>query len=58
MVCLMLVISHRASSGHILEALHIDPASGVSPENDKSTKVSKPAVRYCAWTDIHDSREF
>jgi hypothetical protein len=54
----MLVISHRASSGHILEALHIDPASGVSPENDKSTKVSKPAVRYCAWTDIHDSREF
>ncbi|KAJ6916276.1 hypothetical protein NC652_018848 [Populus alba x Populus x berolinensis] len=34
----------RPSSGHILEALHIDPASGVSPDNDKSTKVSKPAV--------------
>ncbi|KAJ6907527.1 hypothetical protein NC651_018059 [Populus alba x Populus x berolinensis] len=44
MVCLMLVISRRPSSGHILEALHIDPASGVSPDNDKSTKVSKPAV--------------
>lgn len=40
----MLVISRRPSSGHILEALHIDPASGVSPDNDKSTKVSKPAV--------------
>ncbi|KAL9378339.1 hypothetical protein Peur_029674 [Populus x canadensis] len=37
-------VLNRASSGHILEALHIDPASGVSPENEKSTKVSKPAV--------------
>ncbi|KAG6766978.1 hypothetical protein POTOM_028157 [Populus tomentosa] len=37
-------VLNRPSSGHILEALHIDPASGVSPDNDKSTKVSKPAV--------------
>ncbi|KAF9682394.1 hypothetical protein SADUNF_Sadunf05G0104500 [Salix dunnii] len=32
------------SSGRILEALHIDPASGVSLDNDKSTKASKSAV--------------
>uniref|UniRef100_A0A6N2MK84 Uncharacterized protein n=1 Tax=Salix viminalis TaxID=40686 RepID=A0A6N2MK84_SALVM len=44
MLCLMLVISCRPSSGHILEALHIDPASGVSLDNDKSTNVSKPAI--------------
>uniref|UniRef100_A0A6N2M3H1 Suppressor of white apricot N-terminal domain-containing protein n=1 Tax=Salix viminalis TaxID=40686 RepID=A0A6N2M3H1_SALVM len=35
---------NRPSSGHILEALHIDPASGVSLDNDKSTNVSKPAI--------------
>ncbi|KAJ6681960.1 CLK4-ASSOCIATING SERINE/ARGININE RICH PROTEIN [Salix koriyanagi] len=35
---------NRPSSGHILEALHIDPASGVSLDNDKSTKASKSAV--------------
>ena len=58
MVCLMLVIYCRPTSGHILEALHIDPASGVSLDNDKSTNVSKPAIRYCAWTDILDACEF
>jgi arginine/serine-rich splicing factor 16 len=41
----MLVIFCRPSSFHILEALHIDPASGVSLDNDKSTKASKSAVR-------------
>ncbi|KAI9394754.1 hypothetical protein POPTR_005G138200v4 [Populus trichocarpa] len=35
---------NRPSSCHILEALHIDPASGVSLDSDKSTKVSKSAV--------------
>ncbi|XP_038722931.1 CLK4-associating serine/arginine rich protein [Tripterygium wilfordii] len=35
---------NRPSSGHILEALHIDPASGVSLDKEKSTKVSKPAM--------------
>ncbi|KAJ6419884.1 hypothetical protein OIU84_029913 [Salix udensis] len=37
-------VLNRPSSGHILEALHIDPASGVSLDNDKSTNVSKPAI--------------
>ncbi|KAK6258518.1 hypothetical protein SCA6_012992 [Theobroma cacao] len=35
---------NRPSSGHILEALHVDPASGVSLDKEKSSKVSKPAV--------------
>lgn len=34
----------RPSSGHILEALHVDPASGVSFDKEKNTKVLKPAV--------------
>ncbi|ESQ53379.1 hypothetical protein EUTSA_v10025018mg [Eutrema salsugineum] len=34
----------RPSSGHILEALHVDPASGVSLEKDKIVKPAKPAV--------------
>ncbi|POO02804.1 Suppressor of white apricot N-terminal domain containing protein [Trema orientale] len=33
-----------SSSGHILEALHVDPASGVSVNKDKGTKVPKPSV--------------
>ncbi|XP_075501354.1 uncharacterized protein LOC142539643 isoform X2 [Primulina tabacum] len=33
--------SNRQSSGRILEALHIDPASGVSLEKDKSTVLLK-----------------
>ncbi|XP_073065253.1 uncharacterized protein [Primulina eburnea] len=33
--------SNRPSSGRILEALHIDPASGVSLEKDKSTLLLK-----------------
>ncbi|WRX10897.1 hypothetical protein QQP08_003384 [Theobroma cacao] len=40
----MLLLSCRPSSGHILEALHVDPASGVSLDKEKSSKVSKPAV--------------
>lgn len=36
----------RPSSGHILEALHVDPASGVSLEKDKIVKLPKPSVRY------------
>ena len=35
---------NRSSSGFILEALHVDPASGVSIEKDKGAKVSKPSV--------------
>ncbi|XP_025013922.1 CLK4-associating serine/arginine rich protein isoform X3 [Ricinus communis] len=34
----------RPYSGRILEALHVDPASGVTLDKDKSTKVVKPAV--------------
>ncbi|KAA3474207.1 CLK4-associating serine/arginine rich [Gossypium australe] len=36
--------AHMLSSGPILEALHVDPASGVSLDKEKSSKVSKPAV--------------
>ncbi|KAE8695095.1 Suppressor of white apricot, putative isoform 2 [Hibiscus syriacus] len=32
------------SSGQILEALHVDPASGVSLDKEKSSEVSKPTV--------------
>ncbi|KAL2348396.1 hypothetical protein Fmac_002396 [Flemingia macrophylla] len=35
---------NRPSSGCILEALHVDPASGVSVDKDKSAKVLKPSV--------------
>ncbi|XVE82797.1 hypothetical protein DITRI_Ditri16bG0034500 [Diplodiscus trichospermus] len=35
---------NRPSSGYILEALHVDPASGVSLDKEKSSKVLKPAV--------------
>ncbi|KAK4262294.1 hypothetical protein QN277_027874 [Acacia crassicarpa] len=35
---------NRPSSGRILEALHVDPASGVSIDKDMGTKVSKPSV--------------
>ncbi|XVF15554.1 hypothetical protein REPUB_Repub09cG0164200 [Reevesia pubescens] len=35
---------NRQSSGHILEALYIDPASGASLDKEKSGKMSKPAV--------------
>ncbi|XP_061341084.1 uncharacterized protein LOC133287464 isoform X2 [Gastrolobium bilobum] len=35
---------NRPSSGCILEALHVDPASGVSIDKDKGTKVMKPSV--------------
>ncbi|KAJ8764331.1 hypothetical protein K2173_006071 [Erythroxylum novogranatense] len=38
------VMSNRPSSGHILEALHVDPASGVTLDKEKSSKVLKPAV--------------
>ncbi|KAI4314965.1 hypothetical protein L6164_027820 [Bauhinia variegata] len=34
----------RPPSGRILEALRVDPASGVSIDKDKSTKVVKPSV--------------
>ncbi|KAM7262438.1 hypothetical protein ACFE04_000121 [Oxalis oulophora] len=34
----------RASSGRILEALHVDPASGVSLDNEKSNKSVKYTV--------------
>ncbi|KHN36226.1 CLK4-associating serine/arginine rich protein [Glycine soja] len=36
--------SRRPTSGCILEALHVDPASGVSIDKDKGTKVLKPSV--------------
>ncbi|GLU20019.1 hypothetical protein SLE2022_362370 [Rubroshorea leprosula] len=35
---------NRPSSGRILEALHVDPASGLSLDKDKSTKVLKPTA--------------
>ncbi|KAL7193245.1 hypothetical protein ACSBR2_024957 [Camellia fascicularis] len=35
---------NRPSSGQILEALHIDPASSVSLDKEQSTKVLKPLV--------------
>ncbi|KAF7828730.1 CLK4-associating serine/arginine rich protein [Senna tora] len=34
----------KPSSGRILEALHVDPASGVSIDKDKATKVLKPSA--------------
>jgi len=43
---LMLLLYCRCSTGLILEALHVDPASGASLDNDKSTKVVKPSARY------------
>ncbi|XP_071705478.1 uncharacterized protein [Rutidosis leptorrhynchoides] len=35
---------NRPSSGQILEALHIDPASGVSIDSERNTKLSKPSA--------------
>ncbi|KAK6923033.1 Suppressor of white apricot, N-terminal domain [Dillenia turbinata] len=35
---------NRPSSGQILEALHIDPASGVTLDQEKNKKVLKPSV--------------
>ncbi|XP_076946720.1 uncharacterized protein LOC143618356 isoform X2 [Bidens hawaiensis] len=34
---------NRPSSGQILEALHIDPASGVSVDSERNAKLSKPS---------------
>lgn len=42
----MLLLFCRPASGRILEALHVDPASGVSLDKEKVTKVPKPVVRY------------
>lgn len=42
----MLLLFCRPSSGRILEALHVDPASGVSLDKEKHSKVLKPSVRY------------
>ncbi|KAL6222584.1 hypothetical protein ACLB2K_005976 [Fragaria x ananassa] len=39
-------VLNRSSTGLILEALHVDPASGASLDKDKSTKVVKPSARY------------
>ncbi|KAL0343692.1 UNVERIFIED_CONTAM: hypothetical protein Sangu_1256600 [Sesamum angustifolium] len=36
---------NRPSSGRILEALHVDPASGVSLDKDKNTKLLKTTPR-------------
>ncbi|XP_024961482.1 CLK4-associating serine/arginine rich protein [Cynara cardunculus var. scolymus] len=35
---------NRPSSGQILEALHIDPASGVSLDGERNAKLSKPSA--------------
>lgn len=43
---LMLPLFCRPSSGHILEALHVDPASGVSLDKEKNSKLPKPPARY------------
>ncbi|XP_031254421.1 CLK4-associating serine/arginine rich protein-like isoform X1 [Pistacia vera] len=37
-------VLNRPASGRILEALHVDPASGVSLDKEKVTKVPKPVV--------------
>ncbi|XP_042482000.1 CLK4-associating serine/arginine rich protein-like isoform X4 [Macadamia integrifolia] len=37
-------VLNRPSSGRILEALHIDPASAVSLDQEKSTKLLKPSI--------------
>lgn len=42
----MLPLFCRPSSGHILEALHVDPASGVSLDKEKNSKLLKPPARY------------
>lgn len=42
---LMLPHFCRPSSG-ILEALHVDPASGVSLDKEKNSKLLKPPARY------------
>ena len=42
----MLLLVCRPSSGRILEALHVDPASGISLDKEKQSKVLKPSVRY------------
>lgn len=34
------------SSGRILEALHVDPVSGVSIDKDKGTNLLKPSIRF------------
>ncbi|KVI09045.1 Suppressor of white apricot N-terminal domain-containing protein [Cynara cardunculus var. scolymus] len=41
---LMLLLFCRPSSGQILEALHIDPASGVSLDGERNAKLSKPSA--------------
>lgn len=43
---IILVFLCRPSSGHILEALHIDPASGVSLDKDRKGKLLKTTQRY------------
>lgn len=43
---LMIPLFCRPSSGHILEALHVDPASGVSLDKEKNSKLLKPPARY------------
>ncbi|OVA15821.1 Suppressor of white apricot N-terminal domain [Macleaya cordata] len=37
-------VLNRPSTGRILEALHVDPASAVSHDQEKETKVLKPSV--------------
>ncbi|OWM82173.1 hypothetical protein CDL15_Pgr001747 [Punica granatum] len=37
-------LSRPSSSVHILEALHVDPASGLSLDKDKSSKLPKPSA--------------
>jgi hypothetical protein len=53
-VSLMFLLLCRPSSGRILEALHVDPASGVSLDKEKSAKVLKPSVRYLLVSNIQN----
>jgi hypothetical protein len=53
-VSLMFLLLCRPSSGRILEALHVDPASGVSLDKEKSAKMFKPSVRYHLVSKIQD----
>jgi len=52
----MLLSFCRPSGGRILEALHVDPASSLSLEHDKGTKVSKPPIRY--FVNYHNGARF
>ena len=42
---LVVLYACRASGGRILEALHVDPASAMSLEQEKNAKMLRPPIR-------------